>query len=72
MGVADLEEFQECLHDELQALEAANIHAILGSGPQVGEKGPFLLFPPPPPSHTSDGPKRISCAWSFGVYLLAE
>lgn len=35
MGVADVEEFQERLTDELSALEAANVQAILQSGPQV-------------------------------------
>ncbi|KAK9813236.1 hypothetical protein WJX72_011232 [[Myrmecia] bisecta] len=35
MGVGDVEEFQERLQAELAALEAANVHAILESGPMV-------------------------------------
>eukprot|EP00891_Asterochloris_glomerata_P003138 jgi/Astpho2/3138/Aster-03421 len=35
LGVGDVEEFQERLQAELAALEAANVHAILESGPLV-------------------------------------
>ncbi|KAL0020987.1 hypothetical protein WJX77_003610 [Trebouxia sp. C0004] len=35
MGVGDVEQFQMRLQDELAALEAANVHAILESGPLV-------------------------------------
>ncbi|DBB03251.1 TPA: hypothetical protein ACH3X3_010647 [Trebouxia sp. C0006] len=35
MGVGDVEQFQLRLQDELAALEAANVHAILESGPLV-------------------------------------
>lgn len=41
MGVGEAEEFSERLKRELQALEAANVHAILESEPLINE---VLLF----------------------------
>jgi exocyst complex component 1 len=37
MGVGEAEEFSERLKRELQALEAANVHAILESEPLINE-----------------------------------
>jgi len=37
MGVGEAEEFSERLKRELQALEAANVHAILESEPLISE-----------------------------------
>lgn len=42
MGVGEAEEFSERLKRELQALEAANVHAILESEPLINEV--FLFF----------------------------
>jgi hypothetical protein len=41
IGVGEAEEFSERLKRELQALEAANVHAILESEPLIHE---VLLF----------------------------
>ena len=37
MGIGEAEAFSERLKRELQALEAANVHAILESEPLIGE-----------------------------------
>ena len=44
MGIGEAEAFSERLKRELQALEAANVHAILESEPLVDEVIPFLLI----------------------------
>lgn len=44
MGIGEAEAFSERLKRELQALEAANVHAILESEPLVDEVILFLLI----------------------------
>lgn len=41
MGIGEAEEFSERLKRELQALEAANVHALLESEPLMDEVLPF-------------------------------
>lgn len=43
MGIGEAEAFSERLKRELQALEAANVHAILESEPLVDEVFPSYL-----------------------------
>lgn len=64
MGVGEAEEFSERLKRELQALEAANVHAILESEPLINEVilfselTTFLLLLLP--TNLIDGPTRRS------------
>lgn len=49
MGIGEAEAFSERLKRELQALEAANVHAILESEPLIGEvttncPSPFEIY----------------------------
>lgn len=44
MGIGEAEAFSERLKRELQALEAANVHAILESEPLVDEVIIFLII----------------------------
>lgn len=44
MGIGEAEAFSERLKRELQALEAANVHAILESEPLIDEVKFFTLF----------------------------
>ena len=44
MGIGEAEAFSERLKRELQALEAANVHAILESEPLIDEVIFLLLF----------------------------